>query len=48
MQAISRYAGIAEVRESYSGEPVCETVIAGDINGGWVVDCRGFAIMALH
>jgi predicted outer membrane repeat protein len=30
------YGGMAEASKSYFGEPVCETVIAGDING----DCR--------
>jgi hypothetical protein len=34
--------------KSYFGEPVCETVIAGDINGDCKVDCQDFAIMSSH
>lgn len=42
------YGGTAEASKSYFGEPVCETVVAGDINGDCKVDFADFAIMALH
>ena len=42
------YGGTAEASKSYFGEPVCETIVAGDINGDCKVDFADFAIMALH
>ncbi len=42
------YGGTAEASRSYFGEPVCETIVAGDINGDCRVDFADFAIMALH
>ena len=42
------YGGTIEASKSYFGEPVCETIIAGDINGDCVVDFKDLAIMALH
>ncbi|UCD29710.1 MAG: hypothetical protein JSV03_04295 [Planctomycetota bacterium] len=42
------YGGTAEASKSYFGEPVCETIVAGDINGDCRVDLADFAIMALH
>jgi hypothetical protein len=42
------YGGTAEASKSYFGEPVCETVVAGDINGDCRVDFRDFALMASH
>lgn len=42
------YGGTAEASKSYFGEPICETVVAGDINGDCRVDLADFAIMALH
>jgi hypothetical protein len=42
------YGGTAEASKSYFGEPVCETVIAGDINGDCRVDCRDFEIIGLN
>jgi hypothetical protein len=42
------YGGTAEASKSYFGEPVCETIVAGDINGDCVIDLRDFCIMALH
>ena len=42
------YGGTAEASKSYFGEPVCETIVAGDINGDCKVDFSDFAIMALH
>jgi len=42
------YGGTAEASKSYFGEPVCETIIAGDINGDCKVNFKDFAIMASH
>jgi hypothetical protein len=42
------YGGTDEASKSYFGEPVCETIVAGDINGDCKVDLSDFAIMALH
>ncbi|MCX5636243.1 MAG: right-handed parallel beta-helix repeat-containing protein [Planctomycetota bacterium] len=42
------YGGTAEASKSYFGEPVCETIVAGDINGDCKVDFKDFAIMAYH
>ena len=42
------YGGTAEASKSYFGEPVCETIVAGDINGDCIVDWKDFAFMALH
>ncbi|MBA7468461.1 hypothetical protein ES707_03712 [subsurface metagenome] len=45
---IGAYGGTAESSKSYFGQPVCETIIAGDINGDCKVDFADFAIMAAH
>lgn len=42
------YGGTAEASKSYFGGPVCETIVAGDINGDCKVDFKDFAIMAGH
>ena len=42
------YGGTAEASKSYFGRPVCETIVAGDINGDCIIDFRDFCIMALH
>jgi len=42
------YGGTEEASKSYFGEPVCETIVAGDINGDCKVDFKDFALMALH
>jgi hypothetical protein len=42
------YGGTAEASKSYFGEPICETIIAGDINGDCKVDFEDFLIMAIH
>ena len=42
------YGGTAEASKSYFGEPVCETIVAGDINGDCKVGFLDFRIMALH
>jgi hypothetical protein len=42
------YGGTAEASKSYFGEPVCETIVAGDINGDCKVDFKDFALLAFH
>jgi len=42
------YGGTAEASKSYFGEPPCETIVAGDINGDCKVNFLDFALMALH
>jgi len=40
--------GTTEASKSYFGSPLCETIVAGDINGDCQVDWRDFTIMAFH
>jgi hypothetical protein len=42
------YGGTAEASKSYFGEPVCETIVAGDINGDCKVNFKDFALIAFH
>jgi hypothetical protein len=42
------YGGTIEASKSYFGEPVCETIVAGDINGDCAVNFKDFALMAFH
>jgi len=42
------YGGTTEASKSYFGKPVCETIVAGDINGDCIVNLKDFAIMAFH
>jgi hypothetical protein len=42
------YGGMTEASKSYFGKPVCETIVAGDINGDCKVNFKDFALMALH
>jgi hypothetical protein len=42
------YGGTAEASKSWFGEPVCETITAGDINGDCRVDFKDFQILSLH
>jgi len=42
------YGGMAEASKSYFGEPVCETIVAGDVNGDCIVNFVDFALMAAH
>ncbi len=45
---IGAYGGTAEASKSYFGEPVCETIVAGDINGDCIINFKDFALMARH
>ena len=42
------YGGTSEGSKSYFGKPVCETIIAGDINGDCKVDETDLEILMLH
>jgi hypothetical protein len=42
------YGGTVEASKSYFGDPVCEIVVAGDINGDCKVNFLDFRLMALH
>jgi hypothetical protein len=42
------YGGTAEASKSYFGGPVCETIVAGDINGDCKVGLADFTLMARH
>jgi hypothetical protein len=42
------YGGTAQASKSYFGEPVSETIIAGDINGDGKVDWLDLDILASH
>ena len=42
------YGGTAEASKSYFGEPLCEMIIAGDINGDCKVNYLDFQFVALH
>lgn len=45
---LGAYGGTAEASKSYFGEPVCETQIAGDINGDCKVDQMDMDILLSH
>ena len=42
------YGGTSEASKSYFGEPLCETIVEGDINGDCKVDELDWEIMLLH
>jgi predicted outer membrane repeat protein len=42
------YGGTVEASKSYFGKPVCETIIAGDINGDCKVDFDDLMILMAH
>jgi predicted outer membrane repeat protein len=42
------YGGTAEASKSYFDKPICEVIIAGDINGDCIIDFKDFTLMALH
>jgi len=42
------YGGMVEASKSYFGEPVCETIVAGDLNGDCRVDFEDLVILMRH
>ena len=42
------YGGTNEASKSYFGEPPCETIVAGDVNGDCRVDFLDFSLIARH
>ncbi len=42
------YGGTAQASKSYFGQPNCQTIVAGDINGDCKVDWQDLAILASH
>ena len=42
------YGGSVEASKSYFGEPPCEIIVAGDINGDCKINFLDFQIIALH
>ncbi len=42
------YGGTAEASKSYFGKPLCETIVAGDVNGDCKVDELDYEIMMIH
>jgi hypothetical protein len=45
---IGAFSGTVEASKSYFGRPVCEIIVAGDVNGDCKVNFLDFRIMALH
>ena len=42
------YGGTTEASKSYFGRPVCEIIVAGDVNGDCIVNYLDFRLMALN
>ena len=42
------YGGTSEASKSYFGKPLCETIVAGDINGDCKVDQTDMDILMIH
>jgi hypothetical protein len=42
------YGGTPEASKAYFGEPVCGTIVAGDINGDCKVDFEDLTILTSH
>jgi hypothetical protein len=42
------YAGTPEASRSYFGQPPCEIIVAGDINGDCQIDFKDFFFVGLH
>ena len=42
------YGGTNEASKTYFGKPLCETIVAGDINGDCRVDILDMEIMLNH
>jgi hypothetical protein len=45
---VGAYGGTPKTSKSYFGEPICETIVEGDINGDGQVNRVDLEIMALH
>jgi hypothetical protein len=45
---LGTYGGTTGASKSCFGEPVCETIVAGDINGDCKVNFQDFAFMAAY
>ena len=42
------YGGTPEASKSYFGNPICETIVAGDINGDCKINFLDFQLLAFH
>ena len=42
------FGGTAEAGKSYFGKPLCQTIVAGDVNGDCRINFLDFQLMALH
>ena len=42
------YGGTEEASKSYFGKPVCEIIVAGDINGDCEINFKDFWFIGLH
>ena len=42
------YGGTGEASKSYFGKALCQTIVAGDVNGDCEVDFEDFRLMGLH
>jgi hypothetical protein len=42
------YGGTEQASKSYFGQPPCETIVAGDVNGDCIVNLVDFALIAFH
>jgi hypothetical protein len=42
------YGGTAEASKAYYGEPLCEIIMPGDINGDCEINFEDLRLMALH
>jgi hypothetical protein len=45
---LGAYGGTVEASKSYFGQPVCETIVTGDINGDCRIDFLDFRLMSFH
>jgi len=43
---IGAYGTTTQASKSYFGNPPCETIVAGDVNGDCIIDARDFALLA--
>ena len=42
------YGGTAESSKSYFGDEICESIVAGDINGDCKVDFEDLKLLSTH